>query len=94
MGDSLGEVRVDEQSRDRLVVGMSVDDPVQELGADDAAVAPDRGNVALVGIPVVLVGTSDADVEARLVGDDLLCVERGTNVDFEDVADDGNLGRR
>src|SRR5665811_391501 len=77
VGDGLGEVWIDQQGWNRRVVGIRVDDPVQELCADDAAAAPDRGDGALVEVPVVLLGAGDDDVEALRVGDDLRGVERG-----------------
>ena len=52
--DRLGEVRVGDQQRQVGVALVGLGDPVEELGADDAAAAPDAGHRAAVDVPAVL----------------------------------------
>ena len=74
------EVRRDDQRRQVRVLVERLLDPVEELRADDAAAAPDGGQVARGDAPVVL-GAAGLDlVEALRVGDDLRRVERLADV--------------
>ena len=61
-----------------LVVGLG--DPVQEAGADDAAAAPDLGQLAHLEVPVVGARGRGHLLEALRVGDDLRGVQRGADV--------------
>ncbi len=84
-GDRLGEVRGGEQDRQVRRLGVGVGDAVEELGADDAAAAPDLADRAEVDVPAVLGGAGADLVEALRVGDDLRGVEREADVFDERV---------
>src|SRR5690606_29999868 len=66
-------------------VAVRVSDPVEELGADDAAAAPDLRHGAEVDVPAVLVSASSDGVEALRIRDDLRRVQGEANVFDERV---------
>ena len=78
--ERLDEVRGGEQHRQVRGLGVGVGDAVEELGADDAAAAPDLGDRAEVDVPVVLGGAGADLVEALRVRDDLRGVQRQAHV--------------
>src|SRR5260370_875982 len=75
-GQVLAELLVGQQ-RGQLGVGLvGGADPVQELGADDAATAPDDGDLAQVEGPVVLAAADVHHVPSMRVGEQLGRVQR------------------
>jgi hypothetical protein len=76
LDDLLVEVRIQQQVRQVPDRGVGVGDLLQEAGADDAAAAPDHGDLAEVQLPVVLGLRLAHELEALGVGADLRAVER------------------
>ena len=93
--ERLDEVRRGEQHRQVGGLGVGVGDAVEELGADDAAAAPDLRDRAEVDVPVVLGGAGADLVEALRVRDDLRRVQGEAHVLDERVGvlDREALGR-
>ncbi len=52
--DRLVEVRVEQQVRELRVTGVGLGDLLEEGRADDAAAAPDLGDLTEIQLPVVL----------------------------------------
>lgn len=73
--DSLVEEVVEEQVLEVGVGTVGLGDVLQEDGADDASTAPHEGNLGLVELPVVLLGSVLDQHETLSVGDDLGGVE-------------------
>src|SRR5215472_17882260 len=65
---------------------VSVADPVQESGPDDAATAPDGRHGSQVDVPVVFLAARSDLVEALCVGDNLRCVQGAAHVRDELIA--------
>ena len=78
--EGLDEVRRGEQHRQVGGLAVGVGDAVEELGADDAAAAPDLRDRAEVDVPVVLGGAGADLVEALRVRDDLRRVQGEADV--------------
>ena len=74
-GDDAAEERGGDEGDESRVVGVRLGDPVEELGADDAAAAPDLRDLALLDVPAVLLGAGDDRVEALAVGEDVRRVQ-------------------
>ncbi len=83
--ERLDEVRGGEQHGQVGVCGVGVGDAVEELGADDAAAAPDLRHRAEVDVPAVLRRRRRDLVEALRVGDDLRRVQGEAHVLDEGV---------
>ena len=52
--DDVGEIGIEQQILQRRIALVSLDDAVEEFCANDAAAAPDRGDVAEVQVPIVI----------------------------------------
>ena len=69
------EERCEHQVVERGVFAVGIGDAVQEARADDAAAAPDGGDLREVEIPVLFLAHRGDEVEALGVGNDLRSVE-------------------
>src|SRR6266446_4314277 len=77
--DDAGEVGIEQQIMQRRIAFVGFDDAIKEFRANDATPAPDRGDVAEVQLPVVLVTRSAEELHALGIGDDLGRIERLTD---------------
>src|ERR1700747_1442601 len=90
VGEVFAEVLVGQQRGQFGVVLVSGADAVEERGPDDAATAPDDGDLAEVEVPVVLLAADGHHVPALGVGDQFGCVQGLLDL----VGELGGLGGR
>src|ERR1700682_398653 len=79
LGDDVGEIGIEQEIMQRRIALVSIDDVIQKRSANDAAAAPDRGDVAEVQVPVVLFARGPEQLHSLGVRDDLGGVERITH---------------
>ena len=95
-GDRIGEMRGEQEVAQPGVVVEGVANSLEKRGADDAALAPEQCDAAMVQFPVVLVGGCAQQHEALGVRDDLGGIQRLLEVDEHGgaIAVDGGDGSR